>query len=101
MREYITEPLITMGQAWESPIGPDGWSEDDADWITPQGLAARVTWAMNVPEAMIGGLPDPREFVDTALGSYADEVVRFAAGASESKPEAIGLVLMSPAFQRR
>ncbi|MEP1588526.1 MAG: DUF1800 domain-containing protein [Tateyamaria sp.] len=101
IRQFITGPLITMGQAWESPGGPDGWSEDDPDWITPQGLAARVTWAMNVPNVFMGTLPDPRGFVDTALGAYADDVVRFAAASAESKPEAIGLVLMSPAFQRR
>lgn len=101
MVRHITEPLITMGQPWEKPIGPDGWSEEDTDWITPQGLATRVTWAMSVPDAMMGALPDPREFVDTALGPYANDAVRFAAGAAESKAEAIGLVLMSPAFQRR
>ena len=95
------EPLVTMGQAWEKPGGPDGWTEADADWITPQGLAARVTWAMNVPKILVGSLPDPRRFVDTALGTYANDVVRFAAGAAESKAEAIGLVLISPAFQRR
>lgn len=98
---YITAPLSTMGQSWEKPIGPDGWSEADSDWITPQGLAARVTWAMSVPEAMLGVNNDPRIFVESALGSYANETIRFAARAAESKPEAIGLVLMSPAFQRR
>ena len=46
-------------------------------------------------------LPDPRVFVDTALGGYVTERVRFAAGAAERRAEAIGLVLMSPAFQRR
>lgn len=102
MIRHMTEPLITMGQPWETPIGPDGWSEDDGDWITPQGLAARVTWAMAVPETIMpGALPDPRQFVDVALGSYANDAVRFAASAAESKSEAIGLVLMSPAFQRR
>lgn len=101
LQASIGRPLFRMGQAWERPGGPDGWPEKDADWITPQGLAARVTWAMNVPEAVLGTLPDPRQFVGTTLGSYANDAVRFAAGAAESKAEAIGLVLMSPAFQRR
>jgi uncharacterized protein (DUF1800 family) len=100
--QYVTEPLTVMGQSWERPIGPDGWPEEDETWITPQGLAARVTWAMSVPQVLMGrALPDPRAFVDVALGRYANDAVRFAAGAAESKPEAIGLVLMSPAFQRR
>ena len=98
---FILRPLARMGQAWEQPIGPDGWSEKDADWITPQGIAARVTWAMEVPRRVTDPLPDPRVFVGTTLGDFADETVRFAAAAAESKAEAIGIVLMSPAFQRR
>lgn len=101
IKRRIMRPLAMMGQPWEKPIGPDGWSENDRDWITPQGLAARVTWAMNMPEILVDALPDPRQFVNVALGPYANDAVRFAANAAESKAEAIGLVLMSPAFQRR
>ncbi|MEO1777355.1 MAG: DUF1800 domain-containing protein [Pseudomonadota bacterium] len=101
MRRVFNAPLTAMGQQWQRPIGPDGWPEEDAHWITPQGLAGRVEWAMAAPEFILRVLPDPRAFVETALGDRADEAVRFAAAAAESKPEAIGLVLMSPAFQRR
>ncbi|MEO0402628.1 MAG: DUF1800 domain-containing protein, partial [Pseudomonadota bacterium] len=101
VRNILNKPLVVMGQEWERPIGPDGWPEEDPHWVTPQGLAGRVTWAMSVPERVLGTVPDPRGFVDVALGTYANDAVRFAAGAAESKPEAIGLVLMSPAFQRR
>ncbi|MEL6617975.1 MAG: DUF1800 domain-containing protein [Pseudomonadota bacterium] len=101
MRRVFAEPLVQMGQEWERPTGPDGWPEEDPAWITPQGLAARVAWAMRAPEYLLGTLPDPRVFVDHALGGQATEPVRFAAAAAESKSEAIGLVLMSPAFQRR
>ena len=101
MRRVFAAPLTQMGQQWQRPIGPDGWPEEDAHWITPQGLAGRVAWAMDAPEFILRVLPDPRQFVDTALGARADDAVRFAAAAAESKPEAIGLVLMSPAFQRR
>ena len=101
MRRVFAAPLTQMGQQWQRPLGPDGWPEEDAHWITPQGLAGRVAWAMDAPEFILRVLPDPRRFVDTALGDRADDAVRFAAAAAESKPEAIGLVLMSPAFQRR
>ncbi|MEM6373585.1 MAG: DUF1800 domain-containing protein, partial [Pseudomonadota bacterium] len=97
----VLRPLATMGQVWEKPVGPDGWSERDGDWMTPQGMAARVTWAMQAPPRIKDPLPDPRDFVNTALGQYVDEPVRFAARAAESRSEAIGLILMSPAFQRR
>ena len=101
MRRVLAAPLTQMGQQWQRPVGPDGWPEDDSHWITPQGIAGRVDWAMAAPEFILRVLPDPRRFVEDALGDRADEAVRFAANAAESKAEAIGLVLMSPAFQRR
>ncbi|MGR3802394.1 MAG: DUF1800 domain-containing protein [Marinibacterium profundimaris] len=94
-------PMSLMGQPWKSPSGPDGWPEEEAAWITPQSLSARLRWAMAVPQTLCDGLPDPRDFVGQALGGFATEPVRFAASAAESRSEAIGLVLCSPAFQRR
>ncbi|APX14000.1 DUF1800 domain-containing protein [Tateyamaria omphalii] len=101
IRRIFMQPLFNMGQRWETPSGPDGWAEEDPEWITPQGLALRVSWAMAFPGELVDPLPDPRDFVDHALGDFATEPVRFAAGAAETRSEAIGLVLMSPAFQRR
>lgn len=101
LRRGLLLPLAAMGQTWHKPNGPDGWDEADAHWLTPQGLARRTEWAMRVPIIMRPDLPDPRAFVDTALGSYAGDHARFAANAAESRTEAIGLVLLSPAFQRR
>ncbi len=101
MQRHLRVPLFRMGQPWEKPPGPDGWAEEDPAWINPQGLAARIDWAMNGPLAVMGALPDPRAFVTAALGSRADEAVRFAARAAETEREGVGLVLCSPAFQRR
>lgn len=100
MRDTVLTPLALMGQQWSSPLGPDGWPEMDAEWITPQRLAARLQWAMTVPFLMRRVLPDPRKFVQTALGSTAPESVKFAAGAAETRAEGVGLTLASPAFQR-
>ncbi|PCJ08254.1 MAG: hypothetical protein COB16_07935 [Rhodobacteraceae bacterium] len=97
----LMTPLIMMGQRWEHPNGPDGWPEQDAAWITPQGLAARIRWAMLAPQQLVTRLPPPEQFVETSLGEFADGRVRFAARAAETQSEAIGLVLSSPAFQRR
>ena len=97
----ILRPLTMMGQPWQRSPGPDGWTEDDSHWLTPQGLAGRTEWAMRFPVRLRPELPDPRAFVHHALGAYADESVQFAASAAESRSEAIGLVLLSPAFQRR
>jgi len=99
--ELFYRPLTLMGQIWEQPNGPDGWPEADSAWITPQGVAARLEWAVQVPQRLLSDLPDPRDFVHHALGASVPPEVAFAASAAESRNEAIGLVLASPAFQRR
>lgn len=101
LRRLIVSPLQVMGQPLESPPGPDGWPEDASAWITPQGLAARIQWAMLAPRVAFKVLPDPRAFVDTALGPFADDALRFAAAGAELRSDGVGLVLSSPAFQRR
>ncbi|NSX56110.1 DUF1800 domain-containing protein [Parasulfitobacter algicola] len=101
VRRFVDVPLQVMGQPWEQPGGPDGWPEQDSAWITPQGLAGRIQWAMMVPQLILSDLPDPRDFVLTALGKTAPEQVKFAAASAESQWEGVGVVLASAAFQTR
>lgn len=101
VRRWVLRPLSLMGQNWQNPVGPDGWPEDDENWITPQGMAGRITWSMQVPQEMLDDLPDPREFVYSALGPTPPESVLFAANAAETVSDGIGIVLASAAFQRR
>lgn len=101
LRRTLVQPLKLMGQPWQRPVGPDGWSEHDEAWLTPQGVATRLRWAVSAPRTLRPDLPEPTAFVDQVLGPYATEPVRFAARAAESKSDAIGLILASPAFQRR
>lgn len=100
MRQRIFEPLRLMGHIWQKPDGPDGLDETDGTWLAPQGVAARLQWSVIVPQLLLPRLPDPRQFIETALGGRASEAVRFAASAAESRAEGVGLVLISPAFQR-
>ncbi|XDA98392.1 DUF1800 domain-containing protein [Sulfitobacter sp. LCG007] len=100
-RGWFLRGLARMGQPWETVIDPDGWTEVDGEWLTPQGVAARIEWAMAVPRKLLARMPDPRDFVTQALGRHAAPEVVFAASAAESQSEAIGLVLCSPRFQRR
>lgn len=100
LQTVLDIPLRTMGQRWQSPLGPDGWAEDDSHWATPQGQAARLQWALMAPLVLRRSLPDPRDFVVSALGHDVPDAVRFAANAAETRREGIALVLTSPAFQR-
>ncbi|WP_179380127.1 DUF1800 domain-containing protein [Jannaschia marina] len=100
LRDSLVNPLGAMGQSWQRPPGPDGWPEDAASWITPQGLAARLEWIERAVRT-IDPVPDPRVFVETALGPIAGERTRFAAASAEDRAAGVGLVLASRDFQRR
>jgi len=101
VRRIVMRPMRVMGQPWQEPPGPDGWAEEDSAWVTPQGMAGRITWAMTMPRQLVTELPDPRDFVQHALGPTPPEAVSFAAGAAESVTDGIGVILASAAFQRR
>lgn len=100
VRQVIVHPLIAMGQPWQEPRGPDGWPEHFGNWITPQGLAARIDWAMTTPAQLRRRLPDARDFVDHALGDLADDDLRRLVAGAENNTEGVGLVLASPGFNR-
>jgi uncharacterized protein (DUF1800 family) len=97
----IRVPLKAMGQPLHQAPGPNGWPEAAADWITPQGLAARIDWAMQAPQRLQRPLPNPRAFLAVALGSRAGEKLVWAVSAAESARDGVGLVLASPEFNRR
>jgi uncharacterized protein (DUF1800 family) len=100
-KRLILDPLAAMGQPFQQAPGPDGWPEAEAEWITPQGLAARIDWAMQAPERLVRPLPDPPAFLQAALGARVGETLTWAVGAAESARDGVGLVLASPEFNRR
>lgn len=101
VRNILFDPMAVMGQPWQNPRGPDGWPEAENFWITPQLLAARVTWAMQMPDRLVKRLPDPPDFAARVLGEGADGRVTWAAARAETVPEGIAVVLSSPGFNRR
>ena len=100
-RRMIQNPMESMGQEFKGPPGPDGWPEEAEAWITPQGLAGRITWAMAIPGRLTNPLPDPVAFAQTALGSKAGAALLWSAARAENVREGVGLVLSSPEFNRR
>lgn len=101
IKRMVLRPLTAMGQPFQAPEGPDGWPEEAGAWITPQGLAARIDWAMRAPQDLVSPLPDPRDFLQTALGAQAGEKLIWAVSAAESARDGVGIVLASPEFNRR
>ncbi len=99
-RLWLAAPMEAMGQPWQRPNGPDGWPEEMDYWITPQGLAARIEWALLLAGRM-GGDQRPQDLARTALGALVDTRMVQIVGAAESRREGIALVLASPEFNRR
>ncbi|GHC65003.1 DUF1800 domain-containing protein [Neogemmobacter tilapiae] len=97
----LLEPMAAMGQPMNRAGGPDGWPEEAEAWITPQRLAARITWAMQVPSRLVKPLPEPLVLAQGALGGRLGERLELALGGAESRRDAVGLVLSSPEFNRR
>lgn len=100
MRGLVIAPMGLMGQPWEKPNGPDGWAEAAEHWITPQGLAARIQWAMVVPPELQADLPDPVGLADAALGGRVTSNLLQALRESTPRSSGVGLVFASPEFQR-
>lgn len=103
-RDLVTRlirPLTGMGQKWGMPRGPDGWPEDAAAWATPQGIAARLDWALRRMPPLAGTLPDPRDFLRASLGTTASAALQWAVPRAESAREGVAIVLASADFNRR
>lgn len=97
----LDNPMRTMGQRFFSPPGPDGWPETAQAWVTPQGVASRIRWSLDAPRRLVDPLPDPRGFVQVALGGLAPQRLVGAVNGAESRVQGLALVLASPAFNRR
>ncbi|MEL6641713.1 MAG: DUF1800 family protein, partial [Pseudomonadota bacterium] len=100
-RRLLFNPLRVMGQPWQKPSGPDGWPDQSSEWIIPQTMAGRISWAMAVPQKLIDPLPDPRDVVHWALGPDADPEVVFAVNAAVTPRDGIGVIFASAAYNRR
>lgn len=98
---WLIQPMTSMGQKWGQPDGPNGWPEAAGNWATPQGLAARIDWAMRIPPKLRPDLPDPRQLLQAALGDTASEALQWAVPKAESAQEGIAIVLASADFNRR
>lgn len=99
-RVFFARPLEAMGEPFEQVPSPAGYGEDAAYWVTPQGLAARIDWAMALAQR-VALVPDPRDFVDIAMADAASDTLRRAASGAETRVQGVGLILSAPEFNRR
>ncbi len=100
LRRQLPKALLTMGQPYLRPGGPNGWPEEAEFWITPAGVAARIDWASSLASGFGRDL-DPRSFLKTTLADATTPKLRALAAGAEVKWEGVALVLASPDFNRR
>jgi uncharacterized protein (DUF1800 family) len=90
-----------MGQKLKASPGPDGWPEEAEVWVTPPRLAARIDWAMSMPQRLTKEMPEPVALAMAALASHATPTLLTAVARAESRRDGVGIVLSSPEFNRR
>ncbi|MDR6264779.1 DUF1800 domain-containing protein [Roseobacter sp. N2S] len=98
--KQLSQPIQFMGQPLRTAPGPNGWPEEAEAWITPQGLAGRLQWALT-SAIRWGEDTDPRQFIQTSLRELAGQTLQFAVSGAERREEGLTLVLASPEFNRR
>ena len=96
----VLGPLYAMGMPLWQPPGPNGWPDTEAAWASPEGMKLRL----DVAAAIAGRVKDlinPSELLDAVAGEAASAETRKAVARAESRQQGLGLLLMSPEFQRR
>ncbi len=90
--------LNMLGEPLWRPPAPKGFDDVNAAWL--DGLAQRLDIASQFGRRVTQPI-DPKELVETALGSLASPETRQAVARAETRAQAVALLLMSPEFQRR
>lgn len=97
---WTLRPLGQLGQLpWTAP-GPDGWPEEAAAWITPQGLAERIDFASRLAKVPLDRV-QPETLMREALGPNGSDRLALLALEARGPREANALILLSPELQRR
>jgi uncharacterized protein (DUF1800 family) len=94
----IVNTLNLLGEPLWRPPAPKGFADDNGAWL--DGLPQRLDIANQIARR-VGGLVDPEEVADAALGPLASPETRQALSRAESRPQALALLLMTPEFLRR
>jgi len=96
----FNKAVRTLGQPIWAPPSPAGWPDEDDAWVTPDGLLERLDFAQKVAEEHASQIDVPALGEDI-LGPLLDEHSHRVIARAEDRRQALALLLMSSAFQRR
>ncbi len=100
-RNLLYKPLLAMGQPFMQARGPDGWPEAADNWITPQGLAVRIAWALRISKLVGDRVSEPVEFLQSTLADAAGPKLSWAVKQVDTVQDGVGLIFASAEFNRR
>lgn len=92
----IHQILNDMGQIPFNAPGPDGWPDKEEDWISPQGLMRRISFAQEV--AKVQRKRDARALMDDVFADGLSDMTRQHVRRAESPMQGLVLALASPEF---
>jgi uncharacterized protein (DUF1800 family) len=81
--------------------GPDGWSDSQDFWLSPDAVWKRLEWAGLAGHALAGRVADPLEYVQRLFGSTLSDATSLALARAESPAQSLALALTAPEFMRR
>jgi uncharacterized protein (DUF1800 family) len=92
--------LASLGQPLWQPSGPNGFPDNSAFWMSPDGMSVRLDIA-----AQFGHRAKTTEEPDVLLtalcGTTVSTETRQTVARADSREQALAMILMSPEFQRR
>jgi uncharacterized protein (DUF1800 family) len=94
----FTGGQANLGEPLWRPPSPRGYADDEPTWI--DGVGRRLDIANTYAER-IAGRVDPRQVMETVLGSTLSAETTRAVERAESRQQALVLLFMSPELQRR
>ncbi len=97
---WLSLPLKTMGQEPFAAPSPQGWADNAAHWMAPEGLLRRIEWLRAVA-ARVPRVLKPDDLLEHLIGPVATSDTRKMVELAPSGDAAFGLILASAEFQRR
>jgi uncharacterized protein (DUF1800 family) len=98
--DAMLDSMRWLGQVPFQAPSPQGWPDTAEGWIGPESMLSRIEWAESVGREAAGRVADVPALAEELVGPVLDRSTRRALAAAPP-PDAIALLLASPAFQRR
>ena len=95
---HLLNAQASLGEPLWRPPAPNGYADTEAAWI--DGVPRRLDVANELAGKLTGG-PDPIALLDQGLGLLASAETRATVARSESRTQALTLLVMAPEFLRR